>query len=74
MCFALCHQVRLSKIFSWYYPDFGANKAERLRFLFPYLPVTAKADLQQLLEADPAAHKIKVEHKPYDWSINAAAE
>ncbi|WIA08629.1 hypothetical protein OEZ85_008058 [Tetradesmus obliquus] len=65
-------KVRLSKIFSWYFPDFGADKAARLRFLLPHLPGDKQASLQQLLAADPAAKGISVEHKPYDWTINAA--
>jgi hypothetical protein len=65
-------QVRLSKIFSWYFPDFGADKAARLAFLLPHLPADKCASLQQLLDADPAARGISVEHKPYDWTINAA--
>lgn len=66
-------QVRLSKIFSWYYPDFGADKAERLKFLLPYLPQGSRTELQQMLAADPAAKWITVKHKPYDWGINATA-
>jgi hypothetical protein len=64
--------VRLSKIFSWYFPDFGGDKAARLRFLLPHLPADKRTSLEQLLAADPAAKGIIVEHKPYDWTINAA--
>eukprot|EP00882_Tetradesmus_deserticola_P006685 GHRQ01007038.1.p1 GENE.GHRQ01007038.1~~GHRQ01007038.1.p1 ORF type:complete len:211 (+),score=102.29 GHRQ01007038.1:108-740(+) len=65
-------KVRLSKIFSWYFPDFGADKAARLRFLLPHLPEGTRDRLGQLLAADPAAKSISVKHKPYDWTINAA--
>lgn len=64
----------MSKIFSWYYPDFGGDKAARLKFLLPYLPDGSKQDLQQMLAVDPAARGITVQHKPYDWDINAADE
>lgn len=65
-------QVRLSKIFSWYYPDFGVDKGDRLRFLLPYLPQEPREALQQMLTADPAARGVTMQHKPYDWSINEA--
>eukprot|EP00775_Hariotina_reticulata_P010520 gene10520-10680_t len=67
-------RVTLSKIFSWYYPDFGADKAARLRFLLPYLPQAAVASLEQLLAVDSDASKIKVDFRPYDWGVNAADE
>ncbi|KAF6263701.1 hypothetical protein COO60DRAFT_1635064 [Scenedesmus sp. NREL 46B-D3] len=69
---ASAKKVHLSKIFSWYFPDFGADKAARLRFLLPHLPEGKRASLEQLLAADPAAKGISVKHKPYDWTINAA--
>lgn len=65
-------QVRMSKIFSWYFPDFGGDKAARLRFVLPYLPADGKSSLEDLLAADPAAKHITVEYAPYDWTINAA--
>eukprot|EP00878_Enallax_costatus_P009243 GHUV01009661.1.p1 GENE.GHUV01009661.1~~GHUV01009661.1.p1 ORF type:complete len:515 (+),score=139.91 GHUV01009661.1:157-1701(+) len=67
-------KVHLSKIFSWYYPDFGSDKAERLKFLLQYLPERPRQDLQQMLAADPSARGITVQHKTYDWDINAADE
>lgn len=67
-------QVEVSKIFDWYYPDFGDSKAARLRFLLPYLQAEQRSRLDQLLAADPNAAGIKVTFKPYDWTINAAAE
>lgn len=67
-------QVTLSKIFGWYYTDFGADKAARLRFMLPCLPADKRSSLQQLLSADPSAGSIKVDYSTYDWTINAAVE
>lgn len=67
-------QVTLSKIFGWYYPDFGADKAARLRFLLPYLPADKRSSLEVMLSGDPSAGGIRVEYAPYDWTINAAVE
>lgn len=67
-------QVQLSKIFSWYYPDFGDAKGDRLRFLLQHMPEGPGRDLQQMLAADPSARGIAVQYKPYDWDINAADE
>lgn len=64
----------LSKIFSWYYPDFGATKAERLAFLLPYLPPDKRAALQGLLAADPGASRVRLEYAPYDWAINGDSQ
>lgn len=64
----------LSKILGWYYPDFGPDKAARLRWLLPHLPAGKRSSLEQLLAGDPKAGSIKVEYAPYDWTINAAAE
>jgi hypothetical protein len=69
-----CVQVIMSKIFSWYYTDFGPDKAARLRFLLAYLPQAAAASLTQLLTVDPYASSIKVDFSPYDWGVNAADE
>ena len=59
-----------SKIFKWYAPDFGATKAERLRFLLPHLPPAKRAALEGLLAADPSAARIAVVHPEYDWGLN----
>lgn len=67
-------QVIVSKIFGWYYPDFGADTAARLRFLLPYLTADRRSSLEQLLAADPKASSIRVEYSVYDWTMNAAAE
>lgn len=62
--------VTLSKLFQWYYPDFGATKAERLHFLLPHLPPPKRAALEGLLASDPDAARVRVVHRPYDWSLN----
>jgi hypothetical protein len=65
-------QVTLSKIFDWYFVDFGADKASRLRYLLPFLRPAKRGALQQLLDADPSARRIRVAYSAYDWTINAA--
>lgn len=62
--------VTLSKIFKWYSPDFGKTKAERLRFLLPYLADGPRSALEGLLASDPSAGGITVRHREYDWSLN----
>lgn len=62
--------VTLSKIFKWYYPDFGSTKAERLRFLLPYLPADKRAALEGLLAGDPGAGRITVNYREYSWDLN----
>jgi len=62
--------VTLSKIFKWYQPDFGATKADRLRFLLPFLAGEARAQLEGLLTADPTARGITVNHSEYNWDLN----
>lgn len=68
------HEVMVSKILKWYFTDFGNTKAERLRFLLPYLEPQKKQALEGLLAQDAQAKHIKVKHLPYDWTINAADE
>jgi hypothetical protein len=55
-----------------YYVDFGPDKAARLRFLLPYLAQQQRGQLEQLLGRDPSAGGVKVEHRPYDWTLNSA--
>ncbi len=64
-------EVRLSKIFQWYAPDFGGHtlgigdKTPLLKFIASYLnDVSQRA---YLLEGNP-----KVRFLPYDWSLNQA--
>jgi hypothetical protein len=66
--------VTLSKIFKWYYPDFGSTKAERLAFLLPYLEGEKQQVLQRWLEEDPKAGGIKLRYSEYNWEVNAATE
>ncbi|KAF8072648.1 Glutaredoxin [Scenedesmus sp. PABB004] len=69
---AAASKVVLSKIFSWYYPDFGDTKAQRLAFLLPFLPPAPAGALRAMLAADPGAGRIAVQHRAYDWDVNAA--
>jgi hypothetical protein len=66
--------VRMSKIFGWYYPDFGPTKAERLRWLLPYVSSAARGALEGVLARDPPARSVRVVYDPYDWTANAAFE
>lgn len=67
-------RVTQSKIFQWYAPDFGDTKASRLRFLLPFLPPDKRDALQGMLDADPSAASITVQHREYDWRLNGADE
>jgi hypothetical protein len=68
------NRVTASKIFGWYYPDFGGTKSERLAWLLPHLPAEKRAALGRMLARDPSARSIGVEYDPYDWAANAAEE
>ncbi|KAI8470738.1 MAG: glutaredoxin-like protein [Monoraphidium minutum] len=62
--------VTQSKIFKWYFPDFGPSKTERLRWLLPHLPAPKAAALTALLAGDPRAARVTVKHRDYDWGLN----
>ena len=64
------HVVHLSSIFKWYADDFGKSKADRLKWLLPYLRGEQQSSLQQLLDGQP--DRISVEFLPYDWSMNSS--
>ena len=57
--------ISLSRIFKWYGWDFGANQAERLRFIARYLD--NKED-QALIQDN--AGVLQVAYKKYDWRLN----
>lgn len=62
-------EVRLSKIFQWYAPDFGAhplglgNKRPFLNFIAPYL--VNEHDRQLVAQGG-----VRVSFQPYDWKLN----
>jgi hypothetical protein len=62
-------EVRLSRIFQWYAPDFGAHpfalgdKYPLLKFIATYL--TDEAEREYVLRGKPA-----IRFQPYDWSLN----
>jgi glutaredoxin len=62
-------EVRVSKIFKWYAPDFGANTIERLRFIRRFLRGQARDDLDALL-AEEGGKGIKLGYLEYDWGLN----
>jgi hypothetical protein len=53
----------LSPIFDWYGRDFGADSAGIIRYVTPYLPADARAELAR-------ASKVEVRFTDYDWSLN----
>lgn len=61
-------QIKLSRIFQWYAPDFGASwmaigdKQRLLDFVMPHLPLDQADQLQ--------AGRWSVAFKEYDWSLN----
>ncbi|MHB8068545.1 MAG: DUF547 domain-containing protein [Desulfobaccales bacterium] len=59
------HKISLSSIFKWYAPDFGADQAERLRFIAGYLDNAAD---RAFIEEHAAG--LKVAYQPYDWRLN----
>jgi len=65
-------EVRLSQIFRWYAPDFGArsmgigDKHPLLKFAATYL--ADESDREYVLHGNT-----KVRFQPYDWSLNQAA-
>jgi hypothetical protein len=62
-------EVRLSQIFQWYAPDFGAHpfalgdKHPLLKFIAAYL--ADEAEREYVLRGKPA-----IRFQPYDWSLN----
>jgi hypothetical protein len=59
------HRVLLSRLFKWYARDFGANQADRLRFIMPYLD---RQPDREFIERN--AETLKVVCQDYDWSLN----
>lgn len=53
----------LSPIFDWYERDFGADSAGIIRYVTPYLPADARAELAR-------ATKVEVRFTDYDWNLN----
>ena len=53
----------LSPIFDWYGKDFGTESAGLIRYVTPYLPADARAELAR-------ATKVEVRFTDYDWSLN----
>ncbi|MEW6116544.1 MAG: glycoside hydrolase family 15 protein [Nitrospirota bacterium] len=58
-------QAALSRIFKWYAEDFGADTAERLRFIAPFL---YKEEDRRFLEEK--AGQLKITYQHYDWRLN----
>jgi len=61
-------EIRLSKIFLWYGPDFGSKDAEVLKWISGYLTGDQLIAVQRMLESD----KFKIVYSDYDWVTNAA--
>lgn len=60
---ATARQIELSQIFEWFPEDFGADQAERLRTLSPWLPT----DEARKVASDP---EVTTRYLPYDWGLN----
>ena len=59
--------VKLSKLFSWYYNDFGSNDREILNFVVKYLTdEDKKKKIEDLLQKKNFA----IKYNPYDWGTN----
>ncbi len=57
--------LRVNKVLDWYKDDFGGT-AGVVEFLLPYLPEDDAAYVRR-------HESIRVEHFPYDWTLNDAA-
>jgi hypothetical protein len=54
---------RVSRIFDWYEEDFGGSSDGVLAFLKKYSDEADRAFLEK--------NKVRLEHLPYDWSVNS---
>ncbi|CAJ1951760.1 unnamed protein product [Cylindrotheca closterium] len=61
--------VHLSKIFSWYFEDFGSSNMELLLMVSGFLRDEKKESLQSLFEASSS---VKIKYNNYDWSTDAS--
>lgn len=59
--------MQLSQVLKWFAEDFGANQAEQLRAISPYLPDAAS---QQLARSGSAS----ISYLDYDWELNDRAK
>lgn len=57
--------VFLSRIFKWYTGDFGKTKAERLKFIAPFL-----YDSKDMGFLEENAETLKIIYQDYDWRLN----
>ena len=62
-------EVRVSKLFKWYAPDFGSSTIERLSFVRRFLRGQARADLDRLL-AEDGGKGVRMTYREYDWTLN----
>jgi len=60
-------EATLSKLFDWYFTDFGQNIPEVLSFILKFLSGKQKSDMEQLLQAS----KIRVFYSEYNWQLNS---
>lgn len=57
--------VYLSKIFSWYYSDFGSTDKEVLTFISQYVPPSHKEKILKAIEGN-----FSVKYSTYNWDSN----
>lgn len=62
-------EVRVSKIFKWYAPDFGSSPTERLGFIRGFLRGAARERLDALL-AEEGGKGVRLTYRDYDWTLN----
>jgi hypothetical protein len=58
--------LEVSPILSWFAADFGANAAEQLRIVAPYMPAAA--------QALAGGGRARVSYLDYDWGLNDQAK
>jgi len=66
-------EVVLSKILSWYAPDFGASLVDVLLWVAPYLvPPDGETLTRMVADHGGGGGRLKVTYADYDWGFNKA--
>lgn len=63
------NELWMSSIFKWYGIDFGSTLKERLDFLLPYMSLTTRRLLENIMNQGQL-DCVQVKYKNYDWGLN----
>lgn len=58
--------ITLSKIFQWYFNDFGTDNKDMVQFIQQYLTEERKRALQKI-----PVEQVTIRYSEYDWSLNS---